>query len=130
SVAYGLQAPDHSISRFAGQWQLGYETPGGSNWLAELGSPASLRINEWLANSVDEPDWFELYNPDARPVMLSGLYATDNPSLAGRMQFPFPPLSFIGPKGFAKIIADSDPSDGPSHATFSLSGQGDSLRLL
>ena len=130
SVTYGFQAPGYSIGRVNGEWQLGYQIAGSPTLPAELGSPNLLRINEWLANSVDEPDWFELYNPDSKPVLLSGLYATDDPSLAGRTQFQFPPLSFIAPKGFVKVIADSDPSEGPEHATFSLSDGGDSLRLL
>jgi len=37
-----------------------------------------LRINEWLANpSGNDEDFFELYNPNAQPVSLGGLYLTD-----------------------------------------------------
>ena len=132
SVVFGFQVDELSIGRSGGEWLLlDSPTPGLANGdPAVLGSEMSLRLNEWMANPVDGDDWFEIYNGDVQPVALAGLHISDNPSLAGRLQFQFHPLSFIGAKGFVRVIADSDPSDGRNHANFSLSTEGDSLVLV
>src|SRR6185503_15293532 len=66
---------------------------------------------------------------DSNPVALAGLYVTDNPSIGGVRQFQFAPLSFIGARGFVRVIADADPSDGLNHVNFNLAAEGESLRL-
>lgn len=130
-VEYGVQAADLSIGRSGGAWRLlASPTPGTVNSAAAaLGNPASLRFNEWLSNPSRGNDWFELFNTNAQPVVLSGLYLTDDPSLYGVTQFQIAPLSFIGPRGFVRFHADGDPGQGRDHVNFNLDGLGDALRL-
>ena len=66
-------------------------------------------------------DWFELFNPSAQPVDLSGLYLTDD--LNNRLKFPpLPARSYIaaGLDGFIKFIADNDTTAGADHVPFAL----------
>ena len=131
-VDYGFQAADLPIGLSSGQWQLlASVTPGSNNAApAALGSPANVRINEWMADPGNgENDWFELHNSDAAPVSLAGLYLTDNFSLAGLSNTPIANLSFIGARDWVKWIADNDPSDGRDHTGFDLDQDADSIRL-
>ena len=132
TLAFGPQAPDLSLGRINGGWTLlAVPTPGASNSpAAALGDAELLRLNEWLAVPlVGQEEFFELFNPGAWPVELSGLYVTDDLSIAGLTQFEIPPLSFIGAGGFTTFTADGHPSYGPAHVNFKLDAQGDSLRL-
>jgi hypothetical protein len=131
SVAYGFQVADMSIGLSSGQWSLlANPSPGAANSApAALGSAAGLRINEWMAAPASGGDWFELFNTANQPVSLSGLYLTDDPSIAGQTQFQLAALSFIGAFGFVKCEADGDPSQGRNHVSFSLDAQGEMLRL-
>lgn len=132
AVQFGLQAPDLSLGRVGSQWRLlAAPTPGGSNTPpATLASVASLRFNEWLAQPlIGQEEFFELFNPSAQPVDLSGLYLTDDLSLAGQTQFQIPPLSFVGPQDFAVFKADGRTSAGRDHVNFRLDLDADSLRI-
>jgi hypothetical protein len=131
SVAFGFQIADMSLGRNASKWGLSSSpTPAAINASnAALGSGATLRINEWMANPTAGNDWFELYNPDGLPVALDGLYLTDDPSLTGVTNFTVPALSFIAGHGWVEYLADSHPSQGPNHVSFSLSSGGETLRL-
>jgi hypothetical protein len=131
SVVYGFQAPDLTIGVSGTTWTLlANPTPGAANSPpASLGTAANLRLNEWMAEPLSGNDWFELYNNSDQPVSLTGIYATDNLSIAGSTQAAFSALSFIGPRGFIKVIADSDPSDGRNHVSFNLDRQGEALRI-
>ncbi len=131
-VEYGFQISDASIGLSAGQWRLlSGTTPGMPNPAASaLGSVMGLRINEWMANPAEgSDDWFEIHNLDALPVDMTGLYLTDDPSLAGQSNTVVAPLSFIAGKGWVKWIADQRPSGGSDHARFDLDKDGDNLRL-
>jgi hypothetical protein len=132
TVEYGPQPQDLSIGRAGATWTLlATPTPGASNTApATLGSASGVRINEWLANpSTNEDQFVELYNSGNLPVQLSGLYLTDDLSIPGLSKFQIPPLSFIGPLGFAEFRADGDPSQGFSHLNFRLAANSESLRL-
>ena len=50
-----------------------------------------------------------------------------DPSIAGGGKFRPVPLSFIGPRGFVKWVADSDPGQGRNHVNFALDEAGESL---
>jgi len=131
-VEFGLQAPDLSIGRVGDQWRLlAVPTAGQSNTApASLGSPGGLRLNEWVAAPLPgQEEFFEVFNPDALPVELSGLFLTDDLSLAGRTRFQIAPLSFVGPRGFAVFKADGDPSLGRDHVNFRLDMDAESLRI-
>jgi hypothetical protein len=129
AVDYGFQIKNQSIGRSGGSWQLlAAPTPGTNNSApAALGAVAGLRINEWMASVSDGDDWFELYNPNALPVLLAGLYLTDDPSLAGQTKFQAGPLSFVPPRGWVKWIADDEASKGRDHVSFKLDAEGESL---
>ncbi|MGI9243526.1 MAG: lamin tail domain-containing protein, partial [Verrucomicrobiales bacterium] len=106
SISFGLQIPGFSIGRSgpgSDTWALMPPTIGSANAAATpLGSPATLRINEWLAqpDTRFKRDYIELYNPAADPVALGGLTITDdvNNDLS---PFQLPPLSFIAADGFS-----------------------------
>ena len=133
AITFGLQAPDWSIGRVpdgASNWVLNISTPRSANLAAVLGDPTKLKVNEWLANPVPgEDDWFEIYNPNAQPVELSGLHLTDN--LTDRTKHILPPLSFIASDllGFQEFIADDNAPAGADHVNFKLSGSGESIGI-
>jgi hypothetical protein len=106
---------------------LNTPTPGAENQPQPLGVTGRVRLNEWLANPASGDDWLELYNPEPLPVALDGLYLTD--ALGDPTKSPIPPFSFIAPRGFLKITADSQPSKGANHANFRLSLHGGTLGL-
>jgi hypothetical protein len=130
-VEFGFQVGDRSLGRSGGKWRLlSAPSPGALNATpATLGATTSLRINEWMADSTDGTDWFELYNTSSQPVELSALLLTDDPSILGASKSPIRPLSFIGALGWAKCIADGEPKKGPNHVNFQLDSQGDTLRI-
>jgi hypothetical protein len=82
-----------------------------------------------MARAGNGPDWFEIFNSTNRPVDMSGLVLTDDPTTAGTNQFRVPPLSFVGANSFVKWIADSQPDQGRNHVNFDLNAEGESLRL-
>jgi hypothetical protein len=134
SIVFGIQAPDFSVGRVpngVGTWGLNLATPGTGNVPAVLGDPTPLRINEWLANpSGNDEDFFELYNPNAQPVSLGGLFLTD--TLGNRTMYRIPNLSFVsfGPDGFVRFIADDNAGAGADHVNFGLRAGGEAIGLF
>jgi len=130
-IEYGFQIDDQSIGRSGAPWRLlANPTPGSINAApAALGTVTSLRINEWLTQPVSGDDWFEIYNTNALPVEMSGLYLTDDLSLVGQSRFRVPALSFIGGNGWVKWVADGNAGNGFNHVNFALEAQGASLRI-
>jgi hypothetical protein len=130
-VGYGFLVPGLSIGRSSTGWTLlATATPGVTNSApASLAPPSSLRINEWLATATNGEDFIELYNPEPKPVLLSGLLFSDDPSLAGAARFQIGPLSFIGPASWVAFKADNSPSQGPNHLNFQLDRLGETIRL-
>ena len=133
SVTFGLQATDFSIGRTessATAWRLMIPTRGAANQPATLGNQYGLRINEWMADPESGKAWFELYNPDANPVMLQGLYLTDNSNKP--LKNPIPDLSFIGvgTYAFEKFIADGSSTNGANHVNFKLANDGEEIGVF
>ena len=130
-VEYGPQIENLSIGRQSGKWRLlATPTPGTPNGgQATLGSAMNLRVNEWMAAPSSGADWFELYNLDSPPVQVSGLYVSDDPSVAGRTNTQFAPLSFIGGGRWLTLVADGQVSQGGDHVNFSLDAAGETLTL-
>jgi hypothetical protein len=99
-----------------------------------LATPPVVFVNEFVASNsggiVDETgqaeDWVELWNPNAFTVDLTGWHLTDD--LANPTRWTFPALT-IPPLGYALVWCDSDPNDGPLHATFGLSANGEVIGL-
>ncbi len=106
SVSFGIQAGDLSIGRTGHdrEWALNRPSPGSRNIRQATGNPAGVRISEWFTNGqvrfTDE--FIELYNPDSLPVDISGLFVTDNPNTARRLE-EIPQFSYIAASGFAVI---------------------------
>ncbi|HXJ60938.1 MAG TPA: lamin tail domain-containing protein [Verrucomicrobiae bacterium] len=129
-VSYGLQLADYSIGRVPdgrGDWTLNRPTPNTANQTQELGSTRAVRINEWMAGPASGADWFELFNPDLRPVSIGGYYLTDD--FAAPTNSPIPLLSYLGGYTFTKFVADDDAAAGADHVRFKLSASGEMLGL-
>jgi hypothetical protein len=91
-----------------------------------LGSSANVRINEWMAAPAHGDDWIELFNADALPVSIGGLWLSDSSAALKNTQVP--PLSFIAGKGFADFVADGS-TNGGNHLNFKLAAGGDSILI-
>ncbi|HTG43133.1 MAG TPA: lamin tail domain-containing protein, partial [Verrucomicrobiae bacterium] len=132
SVIYGLQPPDWTLGRVpdgGANWSLTIPSLGSANVPASLGDPNGLKINEWLADPASGEDWFEVYNPNAQPVNLSGLRLTDD--LNNRTKFQIAPLSFIGAgvDAFQRFDADNLITLGAEHVNFKLGASGEALGI-
>jgi hypothetical protein len=127
AVSFGPQVPALSIGRVGpnNSWQLTRPTPGNPNEPAAAGSPATLMLNEFMANPLPgEPAWVELFNANTNlPVALQGVYLSTTNAL-----FQVRSLSFIAPGGFIQLFADELP--GPDHLDFKLPSLGGFIALL
>ena len=93
-----------------------------------------LVINEFLASNdlimKDEfgeyDDWIELHNISDREIELAGYHLSDN-SL-NMTKWTFPEVS-IASGGYLAVWADDDEEQGPLHANFKLSSDGEELIL-
>jgi hypothetical protein len=112
-------------------------TPGAPNSLPT--NVSGIFINEVMASNssafADEQgefdDWFELYNASEDSVNVAGLSFTDNSNDASQWQLPlnYPGQTTIPPHGYLVIWADEDSDQGPLHADFKLSAQGEMLAV-
>lgn len=90
-------------------------------------------INEFLAlnNTVNQDeggeyeDWIELYNENAFSVDLSGTFLTDD--ITDLTKWQIPAGTSISPGGTLLIWADNEIDEGPLHASFKLSGNGEEI---
>ena len=129
AVTYGIQAPDLSIGRVVdgtGAFTLVIPSAAATNVAKTPGAVSNLKLNEWLASSIGAGDWFEIYNADANPVLLTNLYL--GTSSTTRTNTRIPALSYISGKGFTQFLADLSTA-GQNHCNFTLSGTGESLYL-
>jgi hypothetical protein len=119
-ATYEPHTAEYASARFLVDW------PRGS-------SP--IRINEFVAQNVtgivDEAnqheDWLELYNDSDLGVNVSGMWVTDDLS---RPKFQIPANQSIPPRGTLLIWCDEDGTQGPLHANFKLSSNGEALALF
>ena len=94
-----------------------------------------LYVNEMLASNnsinIDElgeyEDWVEIYNDEDSAVDVSGMYLTDDPG--DPTQWQIPAGTSIAAKGFLLVWCDNEPGDGPLHATFKLSADGEGVGI-
>ncbi len=107
-VTWGQQVPGKSIGRLSdGTWAL-LATPtrnAPNSGPALLGAPSVLRVNEWSGTNpaafTAYGEFFELYNPDPKPVALAGLWLSDEPGEVSRKKFRIPALTFIPAAGYS-----------------------------
>lgn len=120
-VKFGRQISDRSIGRLGmgGEWSLSQPTFGAVNVAQALGSPSDLRINEWLAVSLSQPEFIELYNQGSLPLALGGLYLTDN-LLGWPDRNRIEPLTFIATGEFRAFLATGN-GNGGDELNFGLS---------
>ncbi len=119
---------------------FGTTTPGATNNPAF--PPIDVRINEWMADNLDtlaDPadghfeDWFELYNPGAAAVDLSGYFLSD--TLTNTTQSAIPAGTTIPANGYLLVWADNTPSQNQPtnqdiHVNFSLAKGGEAIALF
>ena len=100
----------------------------------------AIVINEFMASNsqviTDEvgqyEDWIELYNTSTVAVDLAGWTLTDDLGEPDKWPFPSgqPDVTTIPPYGFLLVWADQDDQDGPLHADFKLSQNGEEIGLF
>lgn len=98
-------------------------------------TPPDLRITELMAVNQktlsDErgeyDDWFEIYNAGATLVNLEGMFVSD--LLNSPRTFKLPNFS-LPPGQYVLLWADNDTDQGPLHANFQLSSEGESIALF
>ncbi|WP_420454273.1 lamin tail domain-containing protein [Rubrivirga sp.] len=96
--------------------------------------PTVLVVNEILASNdttvADEAgefdDWVEVYNGSSEAVSLAGVFFTDD--LTEPDKFALPDTT-IAAGGYLLIWADDDEDQGPLHASFKLSADGEDAAL-
>lgn len=94
-----------------------------------------VKINEVLANnqgafkdaSILLNDWIELYNPSSQDIDIGGMGISDNDSI--KHIFPKSGLK-IPSKGYLVLIASGNSSAGSKHLSFSLSSDGETIKLF
>jgi hypothetical protein len=105
----------------------------------EVTKSSTVVINEVLASNdtglVDEvgdnEDWLELYNASAEPVDISGWMLSDSLAEDGvELSWVLPDSTTIEAGGYLLVWADKDEEDGPLHADFKLSKDGETVSLL
>lgn len=103
--------------------------------VAWLSGTSPIRINEFVAQNTsglrDEnnqyEDWMELYNSSNQAVNVGGMWVTDDIS---RPKFQIPANFSIPAFGTMLIWCDEDGTQGPLHANFKLSSNGEDLALF
>jgi Lamin Tail Domain/Secretion system C-terminal sorting domain len=73
-------------------------------------------------------DWIELYNRGTSAVNLTGYYLTDNDWNLTKWEIPAGTI--LEPDQYLIIWADEDSAQGPMHANFKLSANGERVMLI
>jgi hypothetical protein len=131
SITFGLQVTDYSIGRVGTNWVLCRPTAGRPNVSAPTGAASRLIINEILAAEISAfpDDFVEIYNPQAAPVAMGGLFFTDNPPHWPNRS-PVPALSFIAGGAYIAFHADGEVENGADHLSFALEAERGLVALL
>lgn len=97
--------------------------------------PDRIAINECMASNsgiiTDEAgeaeDWIELYNLTSSDINMSGFTLSDK--IDNPTKFAFAEGTVIPANGYLIVWADEDKSQGPLHANFKLSADGEGIYL-
>lgn len=126
AVTFGHLPDGFSLGRIGTSldWQLTEPSPLAPNEPAPLESPASLAINEWMANPVaGDDDWIEFHNRSTRaPIALKGLFVSTSNAVAQIRTH-----AFVGPSGFAVLKADQKP--GADHLALKIPSNAGTILL-
>jgi len=123
----------------SGSWRSSYQnggSPGKSNSSTAI---SGIFINEFLASNStcnqdengENDDWIEIYNANAWPVNLGGLFITDNLNRPLKYQIPSNDAekTTVPAFGYLLIWADDDSEQGPMHLTFKLDKSGEQIGI-
>jgi spore coat protein CotH len=130
------------LGMYGAAWTTTYEpTPGSANRVvgAKVSSgTGQLLINELMADNktaFEDPDesgafedWFEILNPGAADVDMSGMYITDNPQNPTKWKVPDGVTIPAG--GFLVFLADNETAQGSRHTSWALSAGGESISIF
>jgi hypothetical protein len=103
--------------------------------ILDIGPRTPIRISEVLADNVhayaDEfgeyDDYIELHNASDEPIDVGGLYLSDDANQPTRWELPAG--SVIPAGGYLLVWADGQVHQGPLHASFRLSRDGEQVGL-
>lgn len=70
----------------------------------------------------------ELYNAEALPIRLDGVYLTDNP-VGEPLRHALPPLTFMEARGYLALIADGNAAAGENHLSLKLASENGVLQV-
>jgi len=96
--------------------------------LAEIHEVLAENVVGLVDEAGDHDDWLELKNRGLLAVNLSGHHLTDN--LAVPTKWTFPAGTVLAAGGTLLVWADDEAAEGPLHATFRLSGNGEDVGLF
>ncbi|MBN2490198.1 MAG: CotH kinase family protein [Planctomycetes bacterium] len=106
-------------------YRVGTAPPTGPIVLSELMAKNDNGIRDEFG---EREDWIELVNTASTAVDVSGMYLTDNPSHLDK--WPIPTGSVLQPGQTLLVWADEDGGQGPLHANFKLSADGEEVALV
>jgi hypothetical protein len=97
--------------------------------VADLQISEIMAINDgsYLDSAEEADDWIELHNAGDQTVFLDGYGLSDSVATLG--DFVFPAGLSLAPDERLIVWADRDPEQGPLHADFKLSGDGEEVVL-
>ena len=141
-AALGAGQSQVRLGLYGSRWDAtAAPTPGAANKVVSVTTPPvstrRLIINEIMADNdsfFQDPDeagafedWFEVYNPTSEPIDMSGMYITDNPN--NPTKWKVGDTVVIPAGGYLVFLADSEAAQGPNHASWSLSADGESISI-
>jgi hypothetical protein len=91
----------------------------------------TVNVNDTMDNILQHEDWFEIYNPNAFSVNLSGYYFSDNPENPRKWKVPsyVPDSVTVDANGWLLFWADEDTDQGAVHSSFKLNNSAETLRF-
>lgn len=128
----------HSVSS---GFAIGTEQPSTLVLLIDNDEPNEvpvLFINELMSTNTqtvqDEngeyDDWFEIFNPGSEAVDVGGMYVSDDKNNPTKHQIPTGnPATIIPAGGYLLLWADEQVNQGPTHAGFKFSANGEFIGL-
>ncbi|WP_336517740.1 PKD domain-containing protein [Pollutibacter soli] len=112
-------------------------TPGAANLITQISGVyinevAALNTNGITDEKGEHDPWIEIFNKNASPVNIGGLYITNNLSNQLLFQIPSnsPASTTIPANGYIILWADNQPAQGPLHIGLTLNATGGNIALV